>query len=122
MATILLIDDSVAFAQVLKEALETNDHQVITAYSGTEAIRLLEEIGAHRTLDLHLVLCDLGLHDMSGIDVLAYLRQHTMLRGVQFIMASGSPDGKMQSLAAGADHFLHKPFSVIDLLTLIAPR
>ena len=73
---------------------------------------------AHRP---DLVLLDVNLPDMSGLDVCAQLRREPRFASTKIVMltAAAQADDVARGLAAGADHYLTKPFSPVRLLGLI---
>lgn len=110
MATIAIIDDDIYIGDMLAELLQKNGYTVLRAYSGTEALYLLE----HRHPDL--VLLDLMLPGLSGEEVLPHLT------GIPTIVLSAKADikGKIDLLLAGAVDYITKPFDSGELLARIA--
>ena len=70
MATILVVDDERLLCDLLQEMLRRHGHEVVTAYSGREGIAL------HKEQRPHFTLLDLHLPDMTGIEVLARIREN----------------------------------------------
>lgn len=114
MALILLVDDQPSLLNVLREALEISDHTVEVARNGTEALALLDA-----GLTPRVILCDIMMPDMDGIAFLRNVRASAVYGGVFFIAMSGNGGDRAPVLAAGADEYLSKPFSIPDLLRLI---
>ncbi|MGQ9907493.1 MAG: response regulator [Candidatus Flexifilum sp.] len=114
MAAILILDDHEALLRVLVEALTLDGHQIARARTGREGQSLIE--GGLRP---DIILCDMMMPDMNGIAFLQYVRAHPDLTGVHFIVMSGNGGDRALVLAAGADEYLAKPFSIPDLLRLI---
>ena len=110
MATIAIIDDDIYIGDMLAELLQKNGYAVLRAYSGTEALYLLE----HERPDL--VLLDLMLPGLSGEEVLPHLV------GVPVIILSAKSEtkGKIDLLLAGAADYITKPFDNGELLARIA--
>lgn len=110
MATIAIIDDDIYIGDMLAELLQKNGYAVLRAYSGTEALYLLE----HERPDL--VLLDLMLPGLSGEEVLPHLA------GVPVIILSAKSEtkGKIDLLLAGAADYITKPFDNGELLARIA--
>lgn len=109
MAHILIIDDDVHIGNLLEEALRAEGYRVSRAYSGTEALLLLE----HERPDL--ILLDLMLPGLSGEDVLA------RIRSIPVIVVSAKVDthNKVDLLLSGAADYVTKPFELRELLARI---
>ena len=106
---VLLVEDDSALRQTLREALQTEGHQVLAAASLADGLAQ----AAHAQPDL--VLLDLGLPDGDGATLLARLRQSSSTP-VIVISARQGEAGKIALLDAGADDYLVKPFAVGELL------
>ena len=106
---VLLVEDDGALRQTLREALQTEGHQVLAAASLADGLAQ----AAHAQPDL--VLLDLGLPDGDGATLLARLRQSSSTP-VIVISARQGEAGKIALLDAGADDYLVKPFAVGELL------
>lgn len=106
------MDDDIPIRDMLEEVLEKEGYQVSRAYSGTEALLLLD---ARRP---DLVLLDLMLPGLSGEEVLP------RMRGIPVIVVSakGDVDGKVGLLLGGAVDYVTKPFAVKELLARIGRR
>ncbi|HTJ75716.1 MAG TPA: response regulator transcription factor [Acidimicrobiales bacterium] len=109
MAKILVVDDEAAILRALRAGLEARGHQALLATSGEEAIGKV-------ALDApDVVVLDLGLPDMDGLDVLRRIREWSDVP-VVVLTAEGSDDRKVQALDEGADDYVTKPFSMAELL------
>ncbi|MBO1304727.1 response regulator transcription factor [Enterococcus sp. 669A] len=110
MKTILIIDDDVHIGNVLEEMLRKESYEVMRAYSGTEALLVLQQ----RQPDL--VLLDLMLPGLSGEELLP------QLEGVPVIVLSAKVDidNKVELLLNGAVDYVVKPFNSKELLARIA--
>ncbi len=106
--SVLVIDDEPPIHRFLRASLPEEDFTVLTAADGKEGIRLVA------TKNPDVVLLDLGLPDMDGLEVAQALREWT---GVPIIVLSarGREQDKVAALDAGADDYLTKPFSVAEL-------
>jgi len=109
MTRVLVIDDDLQILRVLGINLRARHYEVLTTTTGTEAL----EVAARHPPDL--VILDLGLPDMDGVDVIAGLRGWTAAPIVVLSGRTGSAD-KVDALDAGADDYLTKPFGVDELL------
>lgn len=110
MATIAIIDDDIYIGDMLAELLQKNGYAVLRAYSGTEALYLLE----HERPDL--VLLDLMLPGLSGEEVLPHLVDVPVI----ILSAKSETKGKIDLLLAGAADYITKPFDNGELLARIA--
>ena len=110
---VLVIDDEPSVADALKLILSDSGYSVGVAMTGGEGI---ERLGDRR---FDLVITDLRLPDMSGLDVLRYLRRSQPEVLAIVITAYHTPDLAAESLGLGALAVLPKPFSPSDVLTLI---
>jgi two-component system KDP operon response regulator KdpE len=107
--TVLVIEDETPILRFLRSSLQENGFRVIEAVDGRSAL----ELAATRKPDM--VLLDLMLPDMDGIEVLKRLRQWTAAP-VIILSARGQESDKIAGLDAGADDYLTKPFGVDELL------
>ncbi len=110
--TILVVDDEPTLRETLAEALDADGFQVVTAADGREALARCRE---HRP---DLVVLDLMLPELSGIEVCRILRQES---GVPILMltAKSSEIDKVVGLELGADDYVTKPFSLRELTARI---
>jgi two-component system, OmpR family, KDP operon response regulator KdpE len=106
---VLVVDDEPQILRALRINLRARQYEVHTAATGAEALAVA---AAHPP---DLVILDLGLPDMEGVDVIAGLRGWT---SAPIIVLSGRADSadKVEALDAGADDYVTKPFGVEELL------
>lgn len=106
---ILIVEDDILLSDMLKSLLSQNGYRVNTAYSGSEALLILEK----ETFDL--ILLDLMLPGISGEEVLTTIRkkQTTPIIGVS---AKTDIDSKIDLIKNGADDYITKPFDNKELL------
>ena len=109
---ILVVEDDAGITRLLRTALQTQHHHVLEA--PTCALGLAH--AATRPPDL--VLLDLGLPDMDGLEFLTRLREWSQAP-VIVISARQKEDDKVNALDAGADDYLTKPFSTAELLARV---
>jgi two-component system, OmpR family, KDP operon response regulator KdpE len=109
MTRVLVVDDEPQILRALSINLRARHYDVITAATGADA---LASAAAHPP---DLVILDLGLPDLDGVDVVRGLRGWS---SVPIIILSGRTDSadKVDALDAGADDYLTKPFGVDELL------
>lgn len=112
MKTIAVIDDDIHIGNVLEELLQREGYAVIRAYSGTEAVLLLERQRPD------LVLLDLMLPGLSGEEVLAKIEGIP----VMVVSAKVGVEDKVNLLLNGAVDYITKPFDSRELLARVAVR
>lgn len=105
----LIIDDEVQIRRLLRVALEAENYQVHEAETGQ---RGLTEIAGRRP---DIILLDLGLPDMDGLEVLKRLREWSEAP-VLVLSVRDDEQGKVAALDAGAEDYVTKPFSTPELL------
>ena len=104
----LVADDEPHIGRIIKMKLEQGPFRVTLAYDGQEAIDLLETEN-----DIDLVLLDLMMPNLSGLDVLARIRSSERLKHLPCIIltAAGQEAQHQKAMELGATEFLTKPFS-----------
>jgi two-component system, cell cycle response regulator len=115
-AKILVVDDSRTQLDWLVQVLSAESYDVITAQDGAEAIRKV------RTESPDLVLLDVVLPDMDGLEVLRIVKSRPEENFVPVILLSvkGDVDARVRGLRIGADDFLAKPFAEAEILARAA--
>jgi two-component system KDP operon response regulator KdpE len=108
--SIVVIDDEVQLRRLLRITLEANGYKVYEAASGQQG---LEEVAARHP---DLVVLDLGLPDVDGVDVVLRLREWSSVP-IVVLSVRDSENDKVTALRSGADDYLTKPFSTAELLT-----
>ncbi len=111
-ARILVVDDEIEIVRALQRSLVAYGFEVFTAGSGEEA---LEEIASHRP---DLILLDLGLPGMSGLEVCKKVREQSNLPIIILSVKDAERD-KVQALDLGADDYVSKPFGMNEVLARI---
>lgn len=106
---LLVVEDDRAVRNLITTTLETQDYQYHTAENGTQAIL---EAASQRP---DILLLDLGLPDMDGVEVIRKIRSWSNVP-IIVISARSEDRDKIDALDAGADDYLTKPFSVEELL------
>lgn len=109
---ILLIDDEQAIRNIVRMSLEANGYQIGVAIDGKSGIEKVSEFHPH------LVLLDLGLPDINGLEVLKALRKWTRVP-IIILTVTDQEQVKVQLLDAGADDYLTKPFGANELLARV---
>ena len=111
-SNILVVEDDTAIRNLITTALETENYKYRIAKNGNQAI--IEAT----TQTPKLILLDLGLPDMDGIEVIRKIRSWSMVP-ITVISARSEDKDKIDALDAGADDYITKPFSTAELLARI---
>jgi two-component system, OmpR family, KDP operon response regulator KdpE len=106
---ILVVDDEPPIRKLLRMGLTAQGHEVIDAPNGKTALELLAR-------KPHLVILDLGLPDVDGLDLLRQLRQREEALPIVVLSSRGDEAGKVAALDLGADDYVTKPFGMDELL------
>jgi DNA-binding response OmpR family regulator len=111
---VLIVDDEPGIRTVLAAYLEADGFEVVQAHTGAEALR--------RALDssepVELVLLDVGLPDLNGIEVLTTIRAKSSVY-VILVTARGEEVDKLVGLSVGADDYITKPFSPREVVARV---
>jgi DNA-binding response OmpR family regulator len=110
---ILLIDDEVAYVNVLFNRLSKRNFYVTKAFSGTEAIQIL------RRQDFDIAVLDLKMEDMDGIEVLKILKKMDPQLAVIMLTGHGSAQAAREGIEHGAFDYLTKPCELDKLIAKI---
>lgn len=111
-ATILVVEDNADMRNYVSGVLQGMGHQILTARNGAEGFQVLQ---SHRP---HLVITDLMMPLVSGLEMIGMIRQDETLRGTPIILltAKADEDTRMEGAEKGADAYLSKPFNNRELL------
>ena len=113
---LLVVEDEARIATFLTKGLAAHGYAVEWASTGAEGLRL----GA--APDVGLVILDLKLPDLDGLEVLAGLRERGSMVPVLILSARGQVDDRVRGLDLGADDYLPKPFAFTELLARVRAR
>jgi DNA-binding NtrC family response regulator len=113
LQTVLVVDDEIAIRETLAQILGYEDYRVLTAASGPEALKLLQEKSAN------LLLVDIKMPDMDGFEVLSRVKVDHPGLPVVVISGHGDIQTAVQAVKAGAYDFLEKPLDRSRLLVTI---
>ncbi len=106
---VLIVDDEPQIRRFLRASLQAHDYQVIEAENGKEGVR------ACTVQKPDLLILDLGLPDMDGLDVIKLVREWSTVPIIILSLRADDPD-KIEALDRGANDYVTKPFSMGELL------
>jgi CheY-like chemotaxis protein len=115
MSTILVVDDSLVTQRILGFMLNRNGFSVLGAFNGLEALEIL------KSSQVSVVMGDLSMPRMDGLELLKQIRSQEQLKDIPFIMltASGEDGDLQEAKSAGVDGFLTKPSSTEEVMQAI---
>jgi len=106
---ILLIEDDLVLSNGLTHTLQQSGYIVSVTASGKYALQLIH------ALDFDLIILDLGLPDMDGLEVLRTLRHQKIASPILILTARDAVSDRIEGIAQGADDYLTKPFDLGEL-------
>ncbi|MFW7378009.1 MAG: response regulator [Oligoflexus sp.] len=114
--TILVVDDDEVMRNALKRILESEGYHIVMAEDAMELSKVLENTW------LDLILLDVNLPWVNGIELCQLIKSHQSLKAVPLILISGrkSPEDIESGLQAGADDFLSKPFDLDQMTAAVS--
>jgi two-component system, OmpR family, copper resistance phosphate regulon response regulator CusR len=110
---ILIVEDEVKVATFIKKGLQTQNFEAEVAETGSEAKRFFDE----NSFDL--IILDIGLPDMSGLEVCEYIREKNTKIPILMLTALGSVADKLSGFEVGTDDYVVKPFDFMELLVRV---
>lgn len=111
---ILVVDDAPDTLELLKRNLEAQEYRVFLASSVKDAIAILE------TSSINLVITDLKMPEVSGIDLVRHIRENCKDTEVMMITGYPSIEGAVEAVKTGAEEYLPKPFTEEELLAAVS--
>ena len=108
--TLLVVDDKRNMVRLMAKVMQT-ETLVRTAESGADALRVLSNES------VNVVLCDLRMPDMDGLELLAHIRQNHPRMKVIMITAHANVQHAVRSMKSGAIDYIPKPFSTTERIT-----
>lgn len=108
MYNVLVCDDEKDIVSALKIYLTSEGHNVLEAYNGKEAVKLVQD------QEIHLVLMDIMMPEMDGIQAMVKIREISNVP-VILLTAKGEDTDKVLGLTVGADDYVTKPFNPVEL-------
>jgi two-component system KDP operon response regulator KdpE len=106
---VLVIDDEPPIRRLLRMGLVTQGYEIAEASNGKAALQLLSQ-------SPDLIILDLGLPDMQGLDLLRMVRVQNEHVAIVVLSSRDDETGKVEALDGGADDYVTKPFSMNELL------
>ncbi len=115
LRTVVIADDESSMRLLVHATIESDDYRVVEASDGTEAWALVQKLRPS------LVLLDVQMPGQSGLEVLKLIKDDPSLASTRVILltAKAQETDIESGLIAGADFYLTKPFSPLDLLTRV---
>ena len=110
---ILIVEDEIKVATFIKKGLQTQSFNAEIAESGSEAKQLFDSI------KFDLIILDIGLPDMSGLEVCDYIRTKNTKIPILMLTALGSVADKLSGFEVGTDDYMVKPFDFMELLVRV---
>ena len=121
---ILIVDDEEDICMILSYSLQKAGYEVLIAHSAEEALELLQSPIAHTPLPIDLILLDIMMGEMSGLEMANHLRldnvQSDNLPPIIFLTALSDEDTVLQGFKLGADDYISKPFRIAEVLARVA--
>jgi DNA-binding NtrC family response regulator len=106
---ILIVDDQKELREQLAQMMVDLHHQPFLAENGREALRLLQNYGRGFSHSIHLVLLDVQMPDLSGLETLREIKRYDPSIGVLMITAHGNIKDAVESMRYGAYNYIEKP-------------
>ncbi len=118
--TILVVDDSAMMRKIVLRTLkmaEVEFEQVLEAGDGVEALALL------RSNSVNLIMCDINMPNMTGLELLNRIKQENLAPGVPVVMVTteGSEVQVREAILAGAKGYIRKPFTLDHIKNNVKP-
>ena len=110
---ILVVDDNPVSARLVERVLQSDGYHTAVAYNGREALEMLET-----TADVRLVVCDLRMPEMDGLQFLEELRRQPLWRELPVLMCTsvGEAESVREAIRLGVQSYVRKPVSALVLL------
>ena len=131
---ILIVDDEEDICMILSYSLQKAGYEVIVAHSAEEALELLQSPIAHTPSPIDLILLDIMMGEMSGLEMAEKLRlspnsliasspsspHEASIPPIIFLTALSNEDTVLQGFQLGADDYISKPFRIAEVLARVA--
>jgi DNA-binding NtrC family response regulator len=110
---LLIVDDEKNIRLTLRRSLETYPYNIFEAITGEEALEIMQQT------QIDLVLLDLKLPGISGLDVIHKMKELNLNSKIIIISAHGTIESAVESMKLGASDFIEKPFTPDDIRQLV---
>ena len=121
---ILIVDDEEDICMILSYSLQKAGYDTLVAHSAEEALELLQSPIANTPSPIDLILLDIMMGEMSGLEMANHLRldnvQSDNLPPIIFLTALSDEDTVLQGFKLGADDYISKPFRIAEVLARVA--
>ena len=124
---ILIVDDEEDICMILSYSLQKAGYEVLVAHSAEEALELLQSPIAHTPSPIDLILLDIMMGEMSGLEMARILNQEPGTKSqdrsvppIIFLTALSDEDTVLQGFKLGADDYISKPFRIAEVLARVA--
>lgn len=116
---VLIVDDSAAIRKILQRVLRQADVEVGRVYEAGDGLEALETLKKHK---VHLVLADVNMPNMNGLQLLAQIKANAEWASLPVIMVTteGSQSKVMEAAQLGAAGYIRKPFSAEQIKDKLA--
>ena len=118
---LLVVDDErdvkLLFEQKFRREIRSGEVELVYAYSGEDALQMLL---ASESTDIIIILSDINMPGMTGLELLKEIKEKMPQKGVMMITAYGDDNTKSNAMRGGADDFVTKPINFEDLKLRIA--
>jgi DNA-binding response OmpR family regulator len=113
---ILVVDDNAYLVDILSFSLEMENYEVLKAYDGEEALKIISETPPD------LILADIMMPKMDGFELCKKTKEEPKTKDIPFLFltAKGKLDDQLKGFSLGGDDYIVKPFNLNDLLKKIA--
>lgn len=111
MPKILVVDDDKRIVTMVEQFLKLNDMSVVAAYSGKDAMALMDD-------SIDLVLLDINMGQISGMETCRWIRERYKVP-ILFLSANTAASDKIMGLGYGGDDYITKPFDPMELIARI---
>ena len=124
---ILIVDDEEDICMILSYSLQKAGYEVLVAHSAEEALELLQSPIAHTPSPINLILLDIMMGEMSGLEMAEILNQEPGTKSqdrsvppIIFLTALSDEDTVLKGFKLGADDYISKPFRIAEVLARVA--